>query len=742
MVQVPPGAAGLRLDRFLATVPELGTRSRAKSLIDGGLVRVDGTPRKSAHVLRAGQEIAVAVPPPEPAGVAAEPLPLVVLYEDAHLLAIDKPPGMVVHPAPGARHGTVVNALLHRLGALDGVGDPERPGIVHRLDRDTSGVLLVARTPQALAGLARQFHDRTLSKRYVAVVHGVVRAPAGVIDQAIGRHPQERKRMSVRARRGRAAVTRYEVVERFRGATAAAPRAGDRPHPPAPCAPRQPRPPHRRRSSLRRRAACQRGDRGGAGGLSAPGAACRIHCLRPPRDGGAGGRPVAASGRPGDAARCAPSHRDGLTPRGAFPTFAAAGAVQLAFPHRHEASRHTRPDISPVPGARAHGPEHALVDLAAPGTPVVSTRERATSDATPRARAKVAVVVTEPDPPLPCDEPPAPEPAAHVPPLNLRELKERKIAELATLAKEMRVDGAAALRRQELIFAILQAQAELNGAVSGEGVLEILPDGFGFLRCPDYNYLPGPDDIYVSPSQIRRFNLRTGDVVSGQIRPPKDGERYFALLKVETINFEEPERAREKILFDNLTPLYPEAQLTLEFDPQEFTTRIIDLLTPVGKGQRGLIVAAPRTGKTMMLQNIAHGITSNHPDVVLIVLLIDERPEEVTDMQRSVKGEVVSSTFDEPPTRHVQVAEMVIEKAKRLVEHGRTSSSCSTPSRGSPAPTTRSCRRAGRSCRAASTPTRSAVRRSSSAPPATSRRAAASPSSAPRWSTPAAGWTR
>jgi 23S rRNA pseudouridine1911/1915/1917 synthase len=219
VVQVPAGAEGLRLDRFLATVPELGTRSRAKSLIDGGLVRVDGTPRKSAHVLRAGQEIAVAVPPPEPAGVAAEPLPLVVLYEDAHLLAIDKPPGMVVHPAPGARHGTVVNALLHRLGALDGVGDPERPGIVHRLDRDTSGVLLVARTPQALAGLARQFHDRTLAKRYVAVVHGVVRAPAGVIDQAIGRHPQERKRMSVRARRGRTAVTRYEVVERFRGAT-------------------------------------------------------------------------------------------------------------------------------------------------------------------------------------------------------------------------------------------------------------------------------------------------------------------------------------------------------------------------------------------------------------------------------------------------------------------------------------------------------------------------------------------
>ena len=219
VVQVPPGAAGQRLDRFLATLPELATRSRAKTLIDGGLVRVDGTVRKAAHVLRAGEEVAVTVPPPEPAGVAAEALPLVVLYEDAHLLAIDKPAGMVVHPAPGARRGTVVNALLHRLGALEGVGDPERPGIVHRLDRDTSGVLLVARTPQALAGLARQFHDRTLSKRYVAVVHGVVGASTGVIDQAIGRHPRERQRMSVRTRRGRAAVTRFEVVERFRGAT-------------------------------------------------------------------------------------------------------------------------------------------------------------------------------------------------------------------------------------------------------------------------------------------------------------------------------------------------------------------------------------------------------------------------------------------------------------------------------------------------------------------------------------------
>src|SRR5436190_2219011 len=265
-------------------------------------------------------------------------------------------------------------------------------------------------------------------------------------------------------------------------------------------------------------------------------------------------------------------------------------------------------------------------------------------------------------------EAPAPEEPGT---LNLKSLKEKKIAELAALAKDMNIEGAAAMRKQELIFSILQAQTEQNGFICGEGVLEILPDGFGFLRAPDYNYLPGPDDIYVSPSQIRRFNLRTGDVVAGQIRPPKEGERYFALLKVETINFDEPEKARDKILFDNLTPLYPDEHLRLEFDPEEHTTRTIDLLTPIGKGQRGLIVAAPRTGKTMMLQNIAHGITANHSDVVLIVLLIDERPEEVTDMQRSVKGEVVSSTFDEPPTRHVQVADMVIEKAKRLVDLGR-----------------------------------------------------------------------
>jgi len=255
--------------------------------------------------------------------------------------------------------------------------------------------------------------------------------------------------------------------------------------------------------------------------------------------------------------------------------------------------------------------------------------------------------------------------------LNLKALKEKKISDLALIGKNFNIEGAANMRKQELIFAILQAQTEQNGHVYGEGVLETLPDGFGFLRAPDYNYLPGPDDIYVSPSQIRRFNLRTGDIISGHIRPPKEGERYFALLKVESINYEDPEKAREKILFDNLTPLYPNERLRLEYQPEDYTTRIVDLLVPVGKGQRGLIVAAPRTGKTMMLQHIAKAIAHNHKEVILIVLLIDERPEEVTDMQRSVDGEVISSTFDEPATRHVQVAEMVIEKAKRLVEHGK-----------------------------------------------------------------------
>jgi transcription termination factor Rho len=253
--------------------------------------------------------------------------------------------------------------------------------------------------------------------------------------------------------------------------------------------------------------------------------------------------------------------------------------------------------------------------------------------------------------------------------MNLKELKEKKINDLIQMARDLHIENAAGMKRQEVIFSLLQKQTERNGVIYGEGVLETLPDGFGFLRAPDYNYLPGPDDIYVSPSQIRRFNLRTGDTVSGQIRPPKEGERYFALLKVENVNFENSEAARDKILFDNLTPLYPNQKLNLEHDVKNFTTRVIDLLTPIGKGQRALIVAAPRTGKTMMMQNIANAITNNHPEVVLIVLLIDERPEEVTDMQRSVKGEVISSTFDEPASRHVQVAEMVLEKAKRLIEH-------------------------------------------------------------------------
>jgi transcription termination factor Rho len=253
--------------------------------------------------------------------------------------------------------------------------------------------------------------------------------------------------------------------------------------------------------------------------------------------------------------------------------------------------------------------------------------------------------------------------------LDLVELKDMSIQKLNQIAKDLGVQGFAGLRKQELIFKILQVQAEKSGLIFSEGVLECLPDGFGFLRAPEYNYLPGPDDVYVSPSQIRRFDLRTGDTVSGQIRPPKEGERYFALIKVDAINFEPPEEARNKIFFDNLTPLYPQSRFKMETIKDNFSGRVMDLLTPIGKGQRGLIVAAPRTGKTMLLQSIANSITANHPEVSLIVLLIDERPEEVTDMQRSVKGEVISSTFDEPASRHVQVAEMVIEKAKRLVEH-------------------------------------------------------------------------
>lgn len=253
--------------------------------------------------------------------------------------------------------------------------------------------------------------------------------------------------------------------------------------------------------------------------------------------------------------------------------------------------------------------------------------------------------------------------------LNSKDLKSKNIADLTSLALKLKIENAAGMRRQDMVFEVLKRAAKLGEDIYGSGVLEILPDGYGFLRSPDYNYLPGPDDIYVSPSQIRRFGLRTGDTITGTVRPPKDGERYFALLKVDSLNFETPEKSKDKILFDNLTPLYPNERLRLEYTPNEFTTRVVDLMAPLGKGQRALIVAPPRTGKTVLMQNIANAISTNQPDVKLIVLLIDERPEEVTDMSRNVKGEVVSSTFDEPPTRHVQVAEMVLEKAKRLVEH-------------------------------------------------------------------------
>lgn len=305
---------------------------------------------------------------------------------------------------------------------------------------------------------------------------------------------------------------------------------------------------------------------------------------------------------------------------------------------------------------------------------------------TPKAAAAAA-------PPVPLQAPPTqpPPPTSHgvddandpgaiarragkkggQPTLDLVELKDMSIVNLNQVAKDMGISNTAGLRKQELIFKILQTQAEKSGLIFSQGVLECLPDGFGFLRAPEYNYLPGPDDVYVSPSQIRRFDLRTGDTVSGQIRPPKEGERYFALIKVDAINYEPPEEARNKIFFDNLTPLYPQERLKLETAKDNYSGRVMDMLTPIGKGQRGLIVAPPRTGKTMLLQSIANSITANHPEVVLIVLLIDERPEEVTDMQRTVRGEVISSTFDEPASRHVQVAEMVIEKAKRLVEHKR-----------------------------------------------------------------------
>ena len=331
-------------------------------------------------------------------------------------------------------------------------------------------------------------------------------------------------------------------------------------------------------------------------------------------------------------------------------------------PHRRrEGAEHPHRGGGPVPHRRGGDQEHPR-------------RGGNGSDATRRGPAEVAAEpVPEPEP-GPAEAPTGAEAAAlpdRPEALDLSDLKELTIQALTAMARDLGVEGAAGMKKHDLIFKILQSQTEKSGLLFAEGVLEILPDGYGFLRAPESNYLPGPDDIYISPSQIRKFGLRTGDTVSGQVRPPKEGERYFALIKVEAINFEPPDAAKDKVLFDNLTPLYPTDRLRLETTPDNLTARVLDMMTPIGKGQRALIVAAPRTGKTMILQNVANSIAANHPEVTLIVLLIDERPEEVTDMQRSVRGEVVSSTFDEPATRHVQVAEMVIEKAKRLVEHRR-----------------------------------------------------------------------
>jgi len=355
-------------------------------------------------------------------------------------------------------------------------------------------------------------------------------------------------------------------------------------------------------------------------------------------------------------------------------------------PNRPAPPRRGRPPKGDGPRNRAReGPENDGADESGPDGPAaIATAE---PDATPPPEDS-APGATSPEPPTPSPAAPAeaaappaepsPAPVARREPevpvdrgnrLDLAELKEMNITKLAHVAKSLDISGAATMKKQELVFQILRAQAEKEGLIFSEGVLEILPDGFGFLRAPEYCYLPGPDDIYVSPSQIRKFDLRTGDTISGQIRPPKEDERYFALIKVDAVNFEPPDKSKEKIFFDNLTPLYPMERIKMETIAENLSPRILDLMTPLGKGQRALIVAAPRTGKTMLLQAIANAITSNHPEIVLIVLLIDERPEEVTDMQRSVHGEVISSTFDEPADRHVQVAEMVMEKAKRLVEH-------------------------------------------------------------------------
>jgi transcription termination factor Rho len=324
---------------------------------------------------------------------------------------------------------------------------------------------------------------------------------------------------------------------------------------------------------------------------------------------------------------------------------------------------------APVEEAPVDEPVSANDPAVEPAAEVSGNGNEAEADAEPLV-ASTPPVDVENDRPAPPALNKRSDPTLAAETLDIRVLKEMKLPELTKVAKEHGIENATGMRKQDLIFSVLQVQTEKSGLIFSEGVLECLPDGFGFLRAPEYNYLPGPDDIYVSPSQIRRFDLHTGDTVSGQVRPPKEGERYFALIKVEAVNFEHPDVAREKILFDNLTPLYPEHRIKLEV-PSNMSSRVLDLIAPVGKGQRGLIVAPPRTGKTMILQAIANSITSNHPEVTLIVLLIDERPEEVTDMQRSVKGEVISSTFDEPASRHVQVAEMVIEKAKRLVEHRR-----------------------------------------------------------------------
>ena len=337
-------------------------------------------------------------------------------------------------------------------------------------------------------------------------------------------------------------------------------------------------------------------------------------------------------------------------------------------PSRAEASEKSEKPEKPVRASREKGEkasekaEKEKRETNGEKTAAAEPRESAESDEATSPREKEKRPGRKADPPQ--------VPTENGETLDIRALKEMKLTEITRIAKEFGIENASGMRKQDLIFSILQAQTEKSGLIFSEGVLECLPDGFGFLRAPEYNYLPGPDDIYVSPSQIRRFDLRTGDTVSGQVRPPKEGERYFALIKVEAVNFEHPDVAREKILFDNLTPLYPENRIRLEVG-NNMSSRVLDLVAPIGKGQRGLIVAPPRTGKTMLLQAIANSVTANHPEVSLIVLLIDERPEEVTDMQRSVKGEVISSTFDEPASRHVQVAEMVIEKAKRLVEHKR-----------------------------------------------------------------------